>query len=187
MTRETLVRKPHLRQTAPLFCKESAVNVPSFLAPFFTARFLKFCTVGFSGVFVNLGFLWIFHEACGLNQNLASALAIELSILSNFVINELWTFRDQRQNSFWPRLFKFQAVSLLGAALQWLIYNALNLLWFRWLFEGDLGLYFGGSLSLMKDPPQVGHWIYVSQLFGIAVATAWNFLANFYWTWRSKH
>ena len=163
------------------------MNVPSFLAPFFTARFLKFCTVGFSGVFVNLGFLWIFHSALQLNQNLASALAIEVSILSNFAINELWTFRDQRQSNLWARLLKFQAVSLLGAALQWTLYNALNLLWFWWLFEGDLNLYFGGSLSILRDPPQVGRWIYISQLCGIAAATAWNFLANFYWTWRNKH
>lgn len=173
-------------QTAPNFDLEFSLQLPSCLAPFFTARFLKFCTVGFSGVFVNLGFLWLFHDALGLNQNLASALAIEISILSNFAINELWTFRDQRQNSMWPRLLKFQAVSLLGALMQWTIYNALNLLWFATLKGGDAGLYLQAPMRLMSDPPQVGHMIYVSQLCGIGVATAWNFLANFYWTWKHK-
>jgi putative flippase GtrA len=35
-------------------------------------------------------------------------------------------------------------------------------------------------------PPEIGYGVYVSQLAGIAVATVWNYLANFFWTWRAE-
>ena len=43
-----------------------------------------------------------------------------------------------------------------------------------------------GVLSAISDPPDVGRWMYVSQLAGIAVATLWNFTANFFWTWKRE-
>ena len=79
------------------------------LHSFFSLRFLKFCTVGASGVVVNLVLLAIFADGLGIQVNLASALAIEASINSNFSINEIWTFRDRRagKQGLFSRLLKF--------------------------------------------------------------------------------
>ena len=74
--------------------------------------FWRFCVVGLSGVFVNLSCLALFHNL-GMQGNLASAAAIEVSILSNFMINDRWTFQQQTQASSWgQRALKFQMVSL---------------------------------------------------------------------------
>ena len=85
-------------------------------------RFVKFALVGLSGVFVNLGTLALL-VAIDVHQSLASALAIQVSILSNFVVHEWWTFRDRRHAShLWRRVLSFQGVSMVGAALQWVTF-----------------------------------------------------------------
>ncbi|MCP4675063.1 MAG: GtrA family protein [Deltaproteobacteria bacterium] len=165
------------------------------LKPLFSLRFLKFCTVGVSGVVVNLGSLALLADALGMQVNAASALAIVVSINSNFFINELWTFRDRREasGSILKRWFKFHVVSIVGAAIQWIIFIAANLCWLL-LTDDSAGQYFveGESwferfvLRPVAEPPDVGNIKYASQLLGIAVATLWNFFANFHWTWKRQ-
>lgn len=172
------------------------MTLPAALRPFFTAQFLKFTTVGASGVVVNLSCLGLFH-ALGARASVASALAIQVSIVSNFLVNEYWTFREQRADagSMWGRALRFQLVSLVGAVVQWLVFIVGNVLLLRALAGSDaLAAYFAGADHWFErwlyrpvvDPPAVGRWIYISQLAGIAASTGWNFLANFHWTWRPR-
>jgi putative flippase GtrA len=76
-------------------------------------------------------------------------------------------------------------VSLVGAALQWSVFVALNAA-FAWMLGAGASRGGGGTgiMAAIASPPDVGRWIYLSQLAGIAVATLWNFTANFFWTWR---
>ena len=56
--------------------------------------FLRFAAVGMLGVVVNLG-LFILLVRFGLSKYLASPISIEGSIISNFFLNNFWTFRHQ--------------------------------------------------------------------------------------------
>ncbi len=58
-------------------------------------RGLKFLTVGASGVLVNQGLLLLLHGPLRWPLAAASAVAVESSILTNFTLNNLWTWRDQ--------------------------------------------------------------------------------------------
>jgi dolichol-phosphate mannosyltransferase len=58
-------------------------------------RFIRFAIVGGTGVVVNYGFYILFHEVLKIFDLLALTLAIELSIINNFILNERWTFRDR--------------------------------------------------------------------------------------------
>jgi len=164
--------------------------LPGPLKPLASARFAKFCAVGASGVVVNLGCLALFADLLGAQANLAAALSIEISINTNFLINELWTFRDRRGASGGTpgRWARFHAVSFVGAALQWSMFVALNAV-IAWVIgvdglTGDSSA--GGIMAAVSDPPDVGRWMYLSQLAGIAAATLWNFTANFFWTWKRE-
>ena len=75
--------------------------------------FVKFMIVGASAVVVNEGLLLAF-QSWGLFLLYASAAAIEISILTNFVMNDLWTFKDRRSGHFAVRLAKFNALMLIG-------------------------------------------------------------------------
>jgi len=76
-------------------------------------NFIKFGIVGAIGIVVNEGLL-ILIQARGVYFLYAGAIAIEISILSNFILNDLWTFRDRRAGHAAVRLAKFNALMLAG-------------------------------------------------------------------------
>jgi putative flippase GtrA len=154
------------------------------IKPLFTARFVKFCAVGASGVLVNLGSLALLADLLRLHVNVAAALAILVSINTNFAVNELWTFRDRRTENggLGRRWLRFHLVSVAGGAIQWLVFVGANLA-FALVLGGEAGEPIGLREAVV-DPAQVGPLKYVSQLLGIGVATLWNFFANFHWTWK---
>ncbi len=124
-------------------------------------RFLKFIGVGLSGVVVNEGILWIVTEFGGLQYYYSSLIAIEASIISNFILNDRFTFADRRTGktrSFFARFGKFNLTCATGAAIQ---YGLLL------LFTSIVGL------------PYL-----VSNIIGIVVAFAWNYIFSLVWTWR---
>ena len=85
--------------------------------------FIKFNVVGLTGVFVNEGLL-IALQSVGVYLLTASSIAIEASILSNFVLNDFWTFRDRRTGHLAVRLVKFNTLMLVGLAVNLLIVYA---------------------------------------------------------------
>ena len=127
------------------------------------ARFIKFMAVGLSGVGVNMGILWLLTEKADLYYLLSAAVGIEISIISNFLLNNRFTFRDRNlpgTKSFFARLVRFNAVSLTALGIN---------LGVLWMLTELFGLYY-----------------IVSNLFGIGCAFLWNFFANNWWTWRVR-
>lgn len=124
-------------------------------------RFLKFCLVGLSGVVVNVGLLWFLTEFAGLYYLISAAISIETSIISNFVLNDIFTFHDRHQSGyglFCKRLTRFNLVSLVGLGINMGI---------LWILTDILGIFY-----------------LASNLVGIAAATFWNYLVNTWWTWK---
>ncbi|MGE5248453.1 MAG: GtrA family protein [Verrucomicrobiota bacterium] len=121
--------------------------------------FLKFCVVGASGVVVNLGiFSLLIHS--GMNKYLASPIAIEISILSNFALNNAWTFADRKTTDrFHIKGMKFHLISVAALGISYLAFVALSL-----LFPKLSPLY--------------------AQAIGIVPATFVNYFLNSRWTFR---
>jgi len=93
----------------------------------FTQKFLKFGTVGFIGYLVNAIFLNIFSKTWGIEW-LSWALSTELSIVSNFTLNNLWTFKSQKisgQAHLVSKFFQFN-LSSMGALLIQTIFGSLG-------------------------------------------------------------
>src|SRR5260370_36538962 len=61
-------------------------------------RLARFGTVGVSGVAVNLAAFWILSSTLRLHYLIAGPLAIELAFLSNYALNNSWTFADRRSD-----------------------------------------------------------------------------------------
>ncbi len=62
-------------------------------------RFWKFCLVGASGVLVNMVTLIVLAEVFDAHKVIAWMFAVGLSILSNFLLNNAFTWRDVRHSS----------------------------------------------------------------------------------------
>ena len=139
-------------------------------------RVLRFLLVGGSGVVVNLLIFTLTQRVLAplVFQNadtifrVASVIGGCMSILSNFVWNDLWTWGDRHKSRAWSRrLIRYFSVSLLGIAVQTFGADWIRRHFTQW---GD---------SVLFDQQQQD-WI--SMLAGIALATVINFLANHYWT-----
>jgi len=68
-----------------------------------TQKFIKFGTIGLFGFVINkvgldifAGLLKSFIPGVGLRNTIANALAAEVSIISNFTFNNLWTFKNEK-------------------------------------------------------------------------------------------
>jgi len=90
-------------------------------------RFVKFGVVGFIGYLVNALGLEVFYRL-GLTAGLAAAFGAELAIISNFTLNNLWTFAKEKIAGFSKIIWKFLQFNLtsFGAVIiQWLVVGAL--------------------------------------------------------------
>lgn len=126
-------------------------------------KVFKFGMVGLSGIVVNLAILYLLVEYAYINKDLASPVAIEVSILNNFIWNDLWTFateQDRRFASRWHRLVAFNLVSIGGAVINYVIFLVLT---------GGFAVYYMAA-----------------QFIGILVAFIWNFMVNRRFTYTRK-
>lgn len=78
-------------------------------------QFFKFCVVGFIGYLVNATSLQLFAAIWYWPESLAWALSTELSIISNFTFNNLWTFKAKQIRGVTQILKKFFHFNLTSA------------------------------------------------------------------------
>lgn len=86
-------------------------------------RFIKFGIVGFTGFLVNYLGLELLKRL-GLSTYFATLLATELAIISNFIFNNVWTFKDKvivKSRDIVVQFLKFNFSSLFAVIVQPLI------------------------------------------------------------------
>jgi putative flippase GtrA len=144
------------------------MHIASLLRRIISLRFLKFGTVGASGIVVNQGVLYLAKEywlrivapngqVDFLQLNMALALAIFFATLNNFFWNRLWTWADRRKRYDRPIHIQFGQYTLscgVSIALQILFTNLLA--------------------------PHV--YYLIANLIAIVVSSVLNFLLNDIWT-----
>lgn len=126
-------------------------------------RFVKFALVGASGVVVNLGIAAIAKELGGLNEKISIAFGIGISILTNFLLNNYFTWRDLRAKSpkQWAgKVLMYYAGSGIGAAIQ-------------------IGVSFAAIDFL-------GTHYLIADIAGILCAMLFNFFFSNFVVWRAK-
>lgn len=139
---------------------------------------LRFLVVGGIGYLINQIFLFLLYdtsvggflpdkEAEGdilffthddMRLLLASIIAVEISIVSNFVWHDRWTFRDRHKSPLLLRYLQFNATSL-GSPL--ISVGAVNIL-----------------------TPYLGINHLIANTFGVLLGTSWNWLFNTRLIWR---
>ena len=82
----------------------------------FLRRLVLYSLVGASGIVVNDGLFTLLQK--NVDYYFASLVAIEASILWNFFLNDLITFRDRRVGKLSLRALKFHVTAALGALVQ---------------------------------------------------------------------
>ena len=83
----------------------------------------------------------------GMQPAYASAVSVEASILSNFVLNDLWTFRDRRSGKAVMRLLLFHFSRLVGAASNVAAVALLTALGLEPIASNALGIMLGVAVN----------------------------------------
>jgi len=121
------------------------------------ARPLRFGVVGVSGIAVNTAVLWVLVRELHLAVALGSVLATEMAIISNFLLNDRWTFRGLSERSPVQRLLRFNGVALGGMAIT------------------------AGILTALAS--YTHQHLLIANLLAVGAATGWNYVVNSRWTW----
>lgn len=130
-----------------------------FISRLSQKRFIRFCIVGATGIIVNQALLWALTDKLGIYYLYSALASIEASIASNFIFNDLWTFRDRRMtaSSIPIRFLKYNLLCAAGSLFNYII---------LWFFTDRLHFYY-----------------LISNLFGIAAAVVWNYTISLNWAW----
>lgn len=124
-----------------------------------TQRFQKFVVVGAIGLVVNQGSLTALHGSMPVALEVASPIAIMLSMIVTFFLNEAWTWHDRGSGRVMSRAMSYIPINIGGLLINW-----------------------GILLYLTKE---FGLHYQLANLIGAGVAAIWNFALNNMITWRA--
>ena len=120
-----------------------------------------FMSVGATGSAMNFILFWLFTSRFGMHYLVASTAAFEISMVSNYVLNNNWTFADRRSGRFSLRgLASYQVVSLGALAINLVVLRV--------------------AIGVLDMHPQIAN------VLAIGFGSGWNFIANLSWTWRKR-
>ncbi len=120
-------------------------------------RLMKNALVGLSGIGVLLGLLHLTTDVLSLSNEVGYGIALESSIVNNYVLNDLLVFRGRRSTGFFRGLVDYHLAVGVGALVNYSTFTVLTLL---------------------------GVWKYLAALVGVALGFIANYLMSEHYVWR---
>src|SRR5258708_34897422 len=120
-------------------------------------RAVRFCLVGGTGTAINTTVLYSLARGLGLPLPVSSAMAVERAVLSNYLLNDRFTFAARRPS--FRRLAKFNITSLAGL---------------------------GVNVAIIWILARHGVYFLAATLVGIAAAVVVNYTFSVAWVWRKE-
>jgi dolichol-phosphate mannosyltransferase len=123
-------------------------------------RFLLFCLVGLTGIVIHMAVL-LFAAGLGMPFGWAQTVATFAAITWNFVLNNMFTYRDQRLSGwqFVTGLVRFEVICAVGAI-------------------SNVGI---ASVIYRYDPD----W-WIAGLGGALMGAVWNYVVSAAFVWRQR-
>lgn len=125
-------------------------------------RLINFILVGLTGILVNEAILWFLTEHLSLHYVFSALISAEVSVLSNFALNEIFTFRDlvadSSVRSVLRRVFEYNWTRIVGICLE------LSTLYILTVFSGL-------------------HYL-LANLIGIALSLIWGYSTSVSIVWK---
>jgi len=124
-------------------------------------KFIKFCMVGLSGVVVHMSVLTLAHKLASISFLYSQILATLVAMASNFIINNNFTFREQ----------KLEGVNFYTGAM-------------RFAIICGIGGFIGVTVSDFLHDEGLIWW--AAGTVSILLTAVWNFSVNNIFTWKDK-
>lgn len=120
-------------------------------------EFFKFAFVGGIGTLINIAILYFLTEKAGVYYMVSAVFSFIIAMTSNFILNKLWTFKENIKLQIGRKYLQFGLVSVTA-----LLVN----LFFLYILTEFAGIYY-----------------IFSQILAIGIALIINFLGNKIWTY----
>lgn len=117
----------------------------------------KFLVAGSIGMVVDMSVLYSLVNQAGIRPVIGKVISTETAIITIFLVNELWTFREHNDGSFFSRLAKSNAGRIAGLVV---------------------------STIALKIVLTAGRHLLVANLFAILVALVFDYLFETTFTWK---
>lgn len=108
-----------------------------------------------------MGILYLLTEFFNVLYMISSIFAIEISIISNFLLNDIWTWGERKKKRYYRRFFQYH----ISAGITAFLAN-----WLLLIFLTEV----------------IGIYYLISNLIGIGVGMLSNFVLNDLWTFRQS-
>src|SRR5215813_7115594 len=140
---------------------DTATHSRELAGPVIPVRFLLFAMIGGLGVLTHLATLWLAVYPFGLAFAVGQAIATMVAMTGNFLLNNLFTYRDRRLRglALVTGLLSFYAVCGLGAA---------------------------ANVGIASHLFASQHSWWLAGLGGAAIGTVWNYAMSSVFVWRSR-
>lgn len=148
------------------------INIPLYYLTRRAKTIIKFSLVGLVGTVVDFTFYNLFINFLNTPPATSKAMSTEIAIINNFVLNNMWTFRNRKtKNSLLKKMGIFNLVSLGGLAIGVLIIKLLHTIY------GD------GFVNILGLK-----LAYYNLYFFVTIppVMVWNFTINHLYTWKNE-
>jgi dolichol-phosphate mannosyltransferase len=140
------------------------------------SAFIKFVIVGFIGFAVDFGFASLFIYLVHINKAVANMASAEVAIISNFFLNNFWSFKHKRIVGSWIQyvfnFLKFNTLSVGSILLQ------------------GLGMFvmlkFLGDHIVTLGPLNVGSWVIYKVAIIAFVIIPYSYILYNKFIWKEK-
>jgi dolichol-phosphate mannosyltransferase len=80
--------------------------------------FIKYCLVGASGVIVDMLVFGLGSQLLRLSAPFAGTFSTQVAVISNFILNNAWTFSERNDQPVFSRFIKYQATCFIGIVIK---------------------------------------------------------------------
>jgi putative flippase GtrA len=100
-------------------------NIKIFILHLYRKRFIRFGFVGGLGTLTNLLIFFIFVDVLKFTDIIIQVIGFLAAVTQNFILNSLFTFKNdlKMKLSVYIRYIKFVLTSVLGLAINLVVYN----------------------------------------------------------------
>lgn len=134
----------------------------------FLTILIKYFIVGLSGIIVDNSVILILSIVFNMKPQIATLISAEAGNISNFFINDNWTFRKIKEGNWYIRILKYHLSVIVG-------YIIAKILLFESVYKFTLLIITNRIYAII-----------IANTIVIFIGAIVNFSINIIWTWRFK-
>lgn len=134
-------------------------------------QFIKFCIIGLSNTFIDIGISWLLIFRLSISVILATVISWLVGVTNGYIWNSRWTFKGMGSGQRHELYIKFLIVNGVGLLLNLFIIKSV--------------LFMFNDQPVTNSQPDRLHFL-IAKVVAVGCVAVWNFMANKKWTFKNS-